>query len=307
MFWAVMRHWFVEHVWSAIVAVGVILGIIAAIITIFPSKPSIAWIQPRTNKVTTLPNDIGNHNGPIFGDVVAIDGKVSVSVIEIVANEIRFTGNGAIEARSVHIVANIMSGGVISVSGQPGASGSGPNLGGGAGVPGGNIRIVVGKIEGTRFLATGGAGGNGANGSRGPNGRSGNCGGFGAYVGAAPGQQGQRGGDAGTGGNGGSIAIITSSKTAGLVTIADGGRPGDAGDGGPGGQGGSGCTGLGGTQPTRANGPVGENGSSASPGQPGTVTSRRIDDFNELAAELRTKLSENPSTVSDIVDQALGQ
>lgn len=209
----------------------------------------------------------------------------------LVANKLDMRGGGSIRGRRINVVATIIEGGSINVSGSDGEPGSftpPPEKKPTAGLEAGNVVVAAATIEGTAIKADGGKGGDGARGvdgmswSRAPNGVDGDCAGFGDYRGNTDGISGQDGRPGGPGqngapgGNGGNLLVLVPKVYPSPPATANkgaGGLGGQGGSGGPGqigGAGGSGCVGLGGSQGRARDGASGKPGFAGIDGKAGS-------------------------------------
>jgi hypothetical protein len=242
----------------------------------------------------------------------------------VLANKLDMRHGGSIRGRRINVVATIIEGGSISVSGSDGAPGSlvpSPEKKPTAGSEAGDVMVAAAAIDGTTIRADGGKGGDGAKGvdgmswPRAPNGVDGDCGGFGHYRGntdGIPGQDGHPGGpgqDGAPGGNGGNLLVLVPKAYPPPPATADkgaGGLGGHGGSGGPGqigGAGGSGCVGLGGSQGRARDGANGKpalpgiDGKAGSDGSEGTAIVRHMP-FQEIEKAWRASNGDSDKFVT---------
>jgi len=192
----------------------------------------------------------------------------------LAANEIVFESGARIEVPggAVTLVAPVMRGVTVDVSGRNGVSAARAGEDGADGRTGGTLFVAAALLDDVHLRANGGDGGDGRAGYAGAAGTNGYCGPRGFRM-AARGVDGGDGGSAGDGGDAGLVTIFFAGAEPGIELR--GGAPGAPGAGGAGGRGGAGCKGVRGEQEEQPPGNDGNVGRAGRAGDDAVAQLRR--------------------------------
>jgi hypothetical protein len=259
---------------------------------ITPEAPQERWLEGEDGGVATDEVLVAARRLGVRGAVRLPAGRV------LAADEIVFEPGARIEVPggAVTLVAPVMRGVTVDVSGGDGVSAARAGEGGADGRTGGSLFVAAALLEDVHLRANGGDGGDGRAGYAGAVGANGYCGPRGFRI-AERGGNGGDGGAAGDGGDGGLVTVFFAGTEPDIELR--GGAPGAPGAGGAGGRGGAGCKGVRGEQEDQPPGNDGRAGRAGRAGDDAVAKLRRAA-FADVADAFEAWLAED-----ERVDDAL--
>lgn len=250
-----------------------------------PEVPQERWLEGDDGGVAADEVLVAARRLGVRGTVRLAPGRV------LAADEIVFEPGARIEVPggAVTLMAPVMRGVTVDVSGGDGVSAARAGEGGADGRIGGTLFVAAALLEDVRLRANGGDGGDGRAGYAGAAGANGYCGPRGFRM-AERGGNGGDGGAAGDGGDGGLVTVLFAGAEPQIELR--GGAPGASGAGGTGGRGGAGCKGVRGEQEDQPPGNDGRAGRAGRAGDDAVARLRRAA-FADVAEAFDVWLAED--------------